>query len=350
MSNIVARELVAWIYFAKCYPRNLIQFPLDLYLYIGQTLRPDIRPEQHMTEDKNNWKFVLLRSLTCVDDWVFLFIPVIRKENESFENYMNRTGIIEKQAIRDCQTNYLRYGIDSCGLNATDGGEHPANGGYKGSVPGETTGVKYLSYRTDQNTYVYSKPIWCHDDQKFITKHFFKNQNPFLVYLYMESCGEEDFIVDENIFLDRVKKWWNDDIYNSQHGSHYLGIKNVSVRKKNSGTKRLDIIWQQKKEGKMISKASISFANFLQLYQDGILDIDDIYCLDFFVWNAKLILEGKFDIKNRRPDVFYADFFDFRKIHHFTVDNLKEPIEFLKVIEDLNDLSIPVGQQRLQFN
>ena len=78
MSNIVVRESVAWIYFAKCYPKNLIQFPLDLYLYIGQTLRPDIRPEQHMIEDKSNWKFDLLRSLTCADDWVFLFIPVIR--------------------------------------------------------------------------------------------------------------------------------------------------------------------------------------------------------------------------------------------------------------------------------
>lgn len=339
MSNIVVRENVAWIYFAKCYPKNLIQFPLDLYLYIGQTLYPDNRPEQHMTEDKNNWKFVLLRSLTCTNDWVFLFIPIIREKNESFKNYMNRVGIIEKHIIRDFQTNYLKYGANSYGLNASDGGEHPANGGYRGSIPGETTGVKNIVYSATEKRYRYKK-----------RNDIYSSKNLFLVYLYAKSIGEEDIIIDKNIFWNNVKNWWNNDIYNTQYFSDYLGIKNVSVKRNNQTVRGFETLSQQTKERKMIIKSRTLFSKFLQLYKDGVLDIDNIYCLDFFIWNAKLILEGKFDIKNSRPNVFYADFFEFRKIHHFTVDNLDAAIIFLKEIEVMTDISIPVGQQRLQCN
>ena len=152
-----------------------------------------------------------------------------------------------------------------------------------------------------------------------------------------------------NIFWNRVKKWWNDDIYNVRYCSDYLGIRNVSVRKKKTHARGFEILYSHNVKGKMVQKSRALFSSMLELCEQGVLDKSDIFNLDFYIWNAKLILEGKFDIKNSRPDVFYDDFFEFRKIYHFTVDNLKEAIEFLKIIEDLSDLSIPVGQQRLHF-
>ena len=131
---------------------------------------------------------------------------------------------------------------------------------------------------------------------------------------------------------------------------NYLGIKTVTVRNSKTHIRGYDILCQKRIKGKLVTKNRALFSDFLQLYQDGILDVNDIYCLDFFIWNAKLVLEGRFDIENSRPDVFYADFFEFRKIHHFTVDNLDTAIIFLKEIEAMTDISIPVGQQRLQCN
>ena len=347
MANIVVRTPIVWLYLHICRPVNFVNFPLDMYIYGGQTIRPDDRQFEHFVEEKRNPKYAEMLKLVPIEYWEFIAWPIFRYDGETDSQYYNRVALLEQKLIRDLQLCYCTSEYDSPhGLNASIGGESPLNDGYRCNIPGKTTGVKNLTYETMRNTYRYAKSFW--RNNKIITKELFRNKNPFLVYLYMESYGEEDFIIDENIFWNRVKKWWNDDIYNARFCRDYLGIKGVSIRKQNNTVRGFFVSWQHKEGKKILSKSRVSFSNFLQLYQDGILDVNDIYCLDFFIWNAKLILEGKFDIKNSRPNVFYDDFFEFRKIRHFTVDNLKEAIEFLKVLEGLSDLSIPVGQQRLQ--
>lgn len=348
MANIALREdvTIAWIYLAKCYPKNLPQFSLSLYLYIGQTLRPDIRSEQHMIEDKSNPKFEQLRSLTTVDDWEFVFLPVLKRFGENFKNYMNRTGIDEKQQIREFETNYFRYGWDTYGLNASDGGEHPSNGGYRTYIPGETTGLKHCSYKKKRKVYIYGKNTW-ENGQYICRSEFFSNKNPFLVFLYMEVNGEKDFIVDEKKFWNNVWKYWTQEIYNSQCTGNF-GIKSVSVLYSTKVRYNCVIRYRKNTKKEKITCNRVSFVSFLELYRDGVLPIEDIYNLDFYIWNAKLVYEGNFDIKNGRPLLFYDDFLKFRKIHHFTVDDLQPAIDFLKEIEECTKFYLPKGQQQLQ--
>lgn len=343
MTNIVVRAPIVWLYLHICRPVNFFNFPLDVYMYGGQTTRPDDRQFEHFVEEKNNPKYAEMLKLVPIEYWDFLAWPIFRRDGETDSQYYNRVALLEQKLIRDLQLCYRTLDYDSPhGLNASIGGESPLNDGYRCNIPGQTTGIKYITYDKAKQLYGYGQ-------NSIIQGSFFYNKNLFIVYLYAKSVGEKNIIIDKDIFWDIVKKWWNNDIYNVRY-SNYLGIKNVSIREKKTTIKGFEIVYSVYTKGKLIQKTRTLFSSLLELYEQGIFNKNDIFDLNFFIWNAKLILEGKFDIKNSRPDMFYTDFFEFRKIHHFTVDNLKEAIKFLRVLEDLSDLSIPVGQQRLQFN
>lgn len=350
ITNLVVRAPIVWLYLHICRPYNIVNFSLDVYMYGGQTIYPNERQLEHFEEPKKNPKYAEMLELVPIEYWEFYAWPIFRRDDETDEQYYIRAALEERKLIRDLQLCYRTSEYDSPhGLNASTGGESSLNSGYKTFIPGETTGLKYISYRKDEKNYRYTKCIW-QNGKCTSCKQIFKNKNPFIVYLYAKSLGEKDIIVNKDLFWSNVKKWWNTDIYNVRYHRAYCGIKRVSIRKAPSTKRKFLIVYNTRVEGKPFTMACTLFSKFLQLYQDGVLDINDIFCLDFFCWNAKLVLEGKFDIRNSRPDIFYTDFFEFRKIHHFTVDNLNAAIVFLKEIEAMTDISIPVGQQRLQFN
>ena len=347
MANIVVRAPIVWLYLHICRPVNFLNFPLDVYMYGGQTIRPDDRQFEHFEEEKKNPKYAEMLELVPIEYWEFYAWPIFRCDGETDNQYYNRVALLEQKLIRDLQLCYCTSEYDSPhGLNASIGGESPLNDGYRCNIPGQTSGLKYVYYHKSHKAYAYGKNIW-RNKKRVTFKGIFENRNPFVTYLYAESLEEENLFVDESCFWNKVKEWWNNDIYNQKRYFDCFGIKGTRICLRHT-RKGFVIRTTHNIYNKDLSRSL--FSTFLELFQHGICDVNDIYCLDFFVWNAKLILEGKFDIKNSRPDVFYDDFFEFRKIRHFTVDNLKEAIDFLRVLEDLSDLSVPVGQQRLRFN
>ena len=155
-TDLVIRAPIVWLYLHICRPYNIVNFSLDVYIYGGQTIRPNERLLEHFEEEKRNPKYAEMLELVPIEYWEFYAWPIFRRDDETDEQYYIRAALEERKLIRDLQLCYRTSEYDSpYGLNASIGGESPLHSGYRTFVPGCTTGVKYISYHTKDKNYRY---------------------------------------------------------------------------------------------------------------------------------------------------------------------------------------------------